>query len=143
MRNRSVERMDLEGDLPELREQFGGRGDSSSYVCDHVSIRRLNSATTVRLGIWRKFIKFVKVGILRMRKGYYHLFFLSSVVCCGISGAVAPCSSCTSPACTHRHTYTQTQTFGSTTVEKKWLKLYKDNRGSNPQTSSESEEESC
>ena len=58
--------MDLDGELPELREQFGSRAEgndaaTSSYACDHVGVRRLTKAKATKLGLLRKVIKFVKV----------------------------------------------------------------------------------
>lgn len=56
--------MDLDGELPVLREQYGCKASNNtiSYTCDHMGMRRMSGKQqTVRLGIWKRINKFAKV----------------------------------------------------------------------------------
>ena len=78
--------MELEGELPVLRQQCGSKANSNttSYMCDHVGMRRVKARQrTIRLGIWKRINKFAKVILCLCA---FYLFFLSSVIdSCGIS----------------------------------------------------------
>ena len=46
----SLAKMDLEGDLPRLQEQYGSKEDgkpSATYTCDHIGVRRLKHGRSV------------------------------------------------------------------------------------------------
>ena len=57
--------MDLEGELPVLREQYGSSRASrhaASYVCDHMGIRRADARPrAINLGASKTIAQFVKV----------------------------------------------------------------------------------
>lgn len=84
--------MDLESELPVLREQYGSKASSNatSYTCDHVGIRRVKEKKlTMRLGIWKRITRFMKVitilsVLLIFCDFFWGYFHLSSARCCSI-----------------------------------------------------------
>lgn len=57
--------MDLDGELPGLREQYGSRPSSHAarYVCDHMGVRRVKQRAT-SMETWKSMNKFVKVMLV-------------------------------------------------------------------------------